>query len=69
MLLDQKLSLIREEKARLGICCDLRRRLVHIEVRDMISGVRNTISNVTLGLSVVEQVIRLLRDRKEKRKS
>lgn len=68
MFLDQKLSLIREEKVRLGICCDLRRRLVHIEVRDMVSGVRNTISNVTLGLSVVEQVVQFLRGRKENRK-
>jgi len=34
----------------------------------MISGVRNTVSNVTLGLSVVEQIMRLLRDRKENRK-
>ena len=46
MFLDQKLSLIREDKARLGICCDLRRRLVHIEFQEMVSGALRAVSNV-----------------------
>ena len=33
MFLDQELKTIQESKNRLAICCDLRRRLVHIEVR------------------------------------
>ena len=67
MFLDQKLSLIREDKARLGICCDLHRHLVHIEFRELISGALQTVSNVALGLAVVEKVFRLLRDRKDSR--
>jgi hypothetical protein len=64
MFLDQKLIIIRADKARLGICCDLRRHLVHIEFRAMVTGALRTVSNVALGLAVVEQIIRLLRDRK-----
>ena len=68
MFLDQKLSLIREDKARLGICCDLRRRLVHIEFQEMVSGALRAVSNVALGLAVIQQVIQLLRDRKGRQK-
>ncbi len=67
MFLDQKLSLIRDEKTRLGICCDLHRHLVHIEFRELISGALQAVSNVALGFAVVEKAIRLLRDRKDSR--
>lgn len=65
MFLDQKLSLIREDKARLGICCDLRRQLVHIEFRALVSGVLRTASNVAMGLAVAQQIIQFLRNRKD----
>ncbi|MGE4443075.1 MAG: hypothetical protein AB7D27_16550 [Desulfomicrobium sp.] len=68
MFLDQKLSLIRDDKARLGLCCDLHRHLVHIEYRELISGALRAVSNVALGFAVAEKVIRLLRDRKDSRK-
>ena len=68
MFLDQKLSLIRDDKTRLGICCDLRRQLVRIEFRGMMSGALRTVSNVALGLAVMQQLVELLRDRKESRK-
>jgi hypothetical protein len=67
MLLDQKLDLIREEKARLGVCCDLHRHLVHIELRELVSGALRTATNVTLGLAVIRQLIERLRDRKDRR--
>ena len=67
MFLDQKISLIRDDKARLGICCDLHRQLVHIELRALVSGALHTASNVALGLAVVQQVIQFLRDRKNSR--
>jgi hypothetical protein len=67
MFLDQKLSLIRDDKARLGICCDLRRRLVQIEFREMVSGALRTASSIALGLAVVRQVVQLLRDRNTSR--
>ncbi len=68
MFLDQKLSLIRGDKAKLGLCCDLHRHLVHIEFRELISGALQAVSNVTLGFAVAEKVIRFLRDRKDSRK-
>ncbi len=64
MFLDQELKKIQEDKNRLVICCDLRRRLVHIEVQDIWSGVRRSLSNLTLGLAVAEQILNFLRDRK-----
>ncbi|NCC04231.1 MAG: hypothetical protein EOM37_09375 [Proteobacteria bacterium] len=67
MFLDQKRVLIREEKARLGICCDLHRHLAHVEFRQMVSGALHTASNIALGFAVVEQIVRLLRDRKNSR--
>jgi hypothetical protein len=66
MFLDQKLGLIRDEKARLGICCDLHRQLVHIELRELVSGTLRTASNVVLGLAVAGQIIQRLRDRKDR---
>lgn len=65
MFLDQKLSLIRDEKAKLGICCDLHRHLVHIEFRELVSGALHTASNVALGFAMFKKVMSLLRDRKD----
>jgi hypothetical protein len=67
MFLDQELKKIQEDKNRLAICCDLRRRLVHIEVQGIWGGVRRSLSNLTLGLAVAEQILSFLRDRKGRR--
>lgn len=67
MFLDQELKNIQEAKNRLSICCDLRRRLVHVEVQDIRYGVRRLFSNLTLGLAVAEQILSFLRDRKGRR--
>ncbi|UTF50735.1 hypothetical protein NLA06_02265 [Desulfomicrobium sp. ZS1] len=67
MLLDQKLDLIRDEKAKLGICCDLHRHLAHVELRELVSGALRTVSNVALGFAVLQQIIQRLRDRKDRR--
>ncbi len=64
MLLDQELKEIQEAKNRLVICCDLRRRLVHLEVNGFWLGVRRRLSNLTLGLAVAEQIFSFLRERK-----
>jgi hypothetical protein len=68
MFLDQELKNIHEAKNRLVICCDLRRRLVHLEVQDLWFGLRRTFSNLTLGLAVAEQILRFLRERKDRRR-
>jgi len=68
MFFDLELKSIEEAKDRLAICCDLRRQLVHIEIIDFWGGVRRTLSNVTLGVAVAEQIIGLLRDRKGRRR-
>jgi hypothetical protein len=67
MFLDQEISRIQEAKNRLGIRCDLHRHLVHIEVQGIRFGVRRTLSNLTLGLTVAEQVLNFLRERKSSR--
>ena len=67
MFLDQELKNIQEAKNRLAICCDLRRRLVDIEVQSIHGGVRRTFSNLTLGLAVAEQILSFLRERKGSR--
>ncbi len=64
MFLDQELKKIQEDKNRLAICCDLRRRLVHIEVQNICCGMRRTFSNLTLGFAVAEQILSFLRERK-----
>jgi hypothetical protein len=64
MFLDQELKKIQEDKNRLAICCDLRRRLVDIEVQGICGGMRRTLSNMTLGLAIVEQILSFLRERK-----
>ncbi len=68
MFLDQELKKIQEDKNRLAICCDLRRRLVHIEVQGICGGIRRTFSNLTLGLALAEQILSFLRDRKGSRR-
>lgn len=68
MFLDQELKKIQEGKNRLAICCDLRRRLLHIEVHGICGGIRRTFSNLTLGLAVAEQILSFVRDRKGSRR-
>ena len=68
MFLDQKLKDIQGAKNRLVICCDLRRRLVHIEVQDFWFGARRTFSTLTMGLAVAEQILGFLRDYKGRRR-
>ena len=66
MFLSQDLKNIREAKNRLAICCELRRCLVHIEIKELCGGVRRSISNLTLGLAIVEQIFNFLRERKDR---
>ncbi len=68
MLLDQELKNIQEAKNRLAICCELRRRLVHIEVQGVCGGVRRSYSNLTLVLTLAEQLLDFLRERKDRRR-
>jgi hypothetical protein len=64
MFLKQEMKKIQEAKNRLAICCELRRQLVHVEVHGIWSGMFNTASNLAMGLAVIEQIIRFLRERK-----
>ncbi len=66
MFLDQELKSIRVAKSSLSICCDLRRRLVDIEIQSVRGGLRRTFSNLSLGLTVVEQILGFLRERKSR---
>ncbi|KJR97028.1 MAG: hypothetical protein VR65_25820 [Desulfobulbaceae bacterium BRH_c16a] len=66
MFLDQELKDIQEAKNRLAVCSDLRRQLVHIEVRSIWGKGHRVLSNLTLGLVVAEQILGLLRERKRK---
>ena len=68
MFLNQELKNIQEAKNSLAICCDLRRRLAHIEVRSIWTGACNTGSSLTLGLAAVEQILGFLRERKGNRR-
>jgi len=68
MFLDQELKYIHEAKDRLAIRCELRRRLIQLEVQSIWLGARSTLSNLTLGLTVVEQVLSFLREHKERRR-
>jgi len=67
MYLDQELKNIQEAKNRLAVCCDLRRLLVHVEVREGLGGVRRALSTLTLGLAAAELVLGLVRERKGNR--
>ncbi|MFH0727643.1 MAG: hypothetical protein V2B19_15045 [Pseudomonadota bacterium] len=64
MFLDQELKGIQEAKDRLAICSNLRRQLIDVEVQGLRSGVRRTLTNLTLGLAIAEQILGLLRERK-----
>ena len=64
MFLDQELKNIREAKNRLAICCELRRRLVQVEIQGVGNGMRRTLSNLTLGLAVARQILDFWRERK-----
>jgi hypothetical protein len=68
MFLDAELKGIQEVKNRLAICGDLRRQLIDIEIQGVRSGVRRTLSNLTLGLAIAEQILGLLRERKSSRR-
>jgi hypothetical protein len=68
MFLDQHLKNIHEAQTRVAICCDLRRRLVQIEIQEGWRGVRRALSNLTLGLSVAELILGFARERKDKRR-
>lgn len=67
MFLDQELKNIREAKNRVAICSDLRRKLVDVEIQGIRWGLHRSLSNLTLVLTVVEQVFCFLRDRKGNR--
>lgn len=68
MFFDQELKSIQEHKDRLALCCDLRRCLVRIEVQGVGYGVRRTISNLTLGLAVVDQIFDFIKKCKDSRR-
>jgi len=68
MFLDQELKSIREAKDRVSICCDLHRRLVDIEVQEIRRGTRRTLSSLSLGLAVAEQILGFLREEKSRRR-
>lgn len=67
MFLDQKLKNIQKRKAGLAICCDLRRRLIHIEVRGFFGGVRNTFANLTVGVAIVKEILSYWHEHKTRR--
>jgi len=60
MFLDKKLKSIQETKNGLAICCDLRRHLIHFEVRDIYNGASRAFSNLSLGLAVAEKILRFI---------
>ncbi|MBB5349021.1 hypothetical protein JWG42_10175 [Desulfoprunum benzoelyticum] len=68
MFLDQELKSIGEAKNRVSICCDLHRRLVDIEIQEIRLGTRRTLSTLTLGLAVAEQVLGFFREEKSRRR-
>ncbi len=66
MFLDQELKNIQASKDRLIICCDLRRRLVQIEIQSFWFGIRSSLSNLSLGMAVVDQIYQFWRGRNKK---
>ncbi len=66
MFLDQEIRRIQKAKKCHTICCDLRRQLVHIEVLGIKRSVFNPVTNLSLGLAVIERVLEILRERKSK---
>lgn len=67
MFLDKKLKNIAEAKNNLAICCDLRRQLMGIEARGIWGTIRGKVSNLALGLAVVEQLYCFFKDRTSSR--
>ncbi len=63
MFLDKELKNIEKTKNSLSICCDLNRRLLDIEVREIWGTVRNRLSNLAIGLAVAEQLYSFFKDR------
>lgn len=59
MFLDKELKRIQESKNRLATCCEFRRRLVQLDIQSIWSKGHSTISNLTLGLALAEQILDL----------
>lgn len=68
MFFDKELKNIQEAKNKLVICSDLHRLLIQLEVRGMWSGLFATVSNLTLGLALFEQLLDFFRARKGTRR-
>ncbi|MFH2065020.1 MAG: hypothetical protein ABIK15_07475 [Pseudomonadota bacterium] len=68
MFLDKKLEGIQDAKNRLATCCDLRRHLVHVEVLGIYYGTRSTLSNLSLGLAMAEQILGFIGNRNHNRR-
>lgn len=66
MFLDRELKNIQASKDRLIICCDLRRRLVQIEVQSFWFGIRSSVANLSLGMAVVDRIYKFWRERNKK---
>lgn len=66
MFLDHDLRNIQAAKERLATCCALRRRLAQIEVQELGSGLRRSLSNLNVYLAVIEQLFHLWRGRKDR---
>lgn len=64
MFLDREIKSIQKAKDSLAVSSELRRLLVHIEFQSIWGGARRTLSNLSLGLGVAEQLLGLLRERK-----
>jgi len=67
MFLDKELKNITEAKTSLAVCCDLRRQLMGIEVRGLWGTIRGKVSNLALGLAIVEQLYSFFKDRTSSR--
>lgn len=67
MFLDQKLKNIQKEKDRLALCCDLRRHLIHVDVEGFFLGIRRTLTDVTLGVTIFQQILSYWHERKARR--
>ncbi|EPR41441.1 hypothetical protein dsx2_3194 [Desulfovibrio sp. X2] len=70
MFLDRKLRRIQEEKGRLALCCELRRRLCVLNVREFLGGLRNGCRLLDRGVALAEFAFGLLREfRTERRRN
>lgn len=59
MFLDKELKRIQESKNRLATCCEFRRRLIQLDIQGIWSKGHSTISNLTIGLALAEQILDL----------